>query len=449
MKKKLMGTILFMEIAVLLINPVMAETKWDYSGEEVKETEKYNVEISYDTEYQKDNSLSNQSKESLMSVSSNGTIQIPFNSAMKKISVDVVDKWQFVPSETAVYSFWTKGAVDSVINIYSDANLMNLIISNDNSGEKQNACAVIELTRGKTYYITVSAAGSWTSGIYTLRGIKGLPMSGSELLSNFIFFNSSQYRNYTNCYSYALGMLVNPITGKQFEKGRGVNPGEMAGKSISMKDLINADTAKTAIENAVKQDCLAWGGNAYDFHPLTEKQMPSVGYYKVALVLKPGKDYHWYRQVSDKDGGWAHKISTQYATDSDYSGAKIYYPYSCNRGEYSVFLGYYEIKIPTSVTNEALSLSSTAQLSSVNYEKQYSVNNDISINDFEKFKCGESSEDDVKMCVGEAHSTTGSGFIGDIYYTVEGKTIVVYYCNGLLDVIQLINNDDTRTTILE
>lgn len=88
--------------------------------------------------------------------------------------------------------------------------------------------------------------------------------------------------------------------------------------------------------------------------------------------------------------------SVQNAIDTDYSGAQIYFPSSCNRGDYSVFLGYYEIKIPPTVV-----------------------------------------------------APTGSGFIGYIYYTVEGKQIVVYYCDGLLDVVQLINNDDTRITILE
>lgn len=444
MKKKFLVIVLCLKMAVMLIDTVVAETK--DSVEEAKETDCLNVKTSHSVENQK-NYLTNQSV--LMSISSNGMVQIPFNSGLIKINLDVVNVWQFIPSETVVYSFWTSGQVDTVINIYSDAGLKNLVISNNNSGINQNACVVTEFTKGRTYYVTVSAAGSWTSGIYTLRGIKGLPMSGGELFSNFTIFNSSQYKNYTNCYAYVLGMLNNPITGNRFKEGRGVNPGEMAGKSISMKDLKNAETAKTAIENAVKQDCVAWGGNAYEFHPLTEKQMPSVGYYKVALVLSPGKDYHWYRQVSDRSGGWAHKISVQNAIDTDYSGEKIYYPYSCNRGNYSVFLGYYEIKISATVSTSSISLPPVTQLANIEYKKQFPVYYNISINDFNDFKCGESSEDDVKTQIGEAHSTIGSGFIGDVYYTVEEKKIVVYYCNGLLDVIQLINDDNTRTTILE
>lgn len=439
MRKKLLVSLLCLEMTMLSIYPVAAETKENYIRGEIKEN----------IEYSEESGSSVKTQSVFMNSSLNGTIQIPFNSGIKKINVDVVNVWQFVPSETVIYSFWTIGQADTVISVYSDINLKNLVISNNNSGVGQNACVVIEFTKGRNYYITVSAAGSWTSGSYTLKGIKGLPMSGGELFSNFTIFNSSQYKNYTNCYSYALGMLINPITREKFKEGRGVNPGEMAGKSISINDLKNAETAKTAIENAVKQDCLSWGGNAYDFHPLTEKQMPSVGYYKVALVLNPGKDYHWYRQVSDRNGGWAHKISVQNAIDTDYSGATIYFPSSCNRGNYSVFLGYYEIKIPPTVIATAITLPSTSQLSCIEYEKQYPLYHNISIDDFNEFKCGETSEDDVKTKLGEAHSTTGSGFIGDIYYTIEGKKIVIYYCDGLLDVVQLINSDDTRITILE
>lgn len=150
MRKKLLVSLLCLEMTMLSINPVAAETKENYSRGEIKEN----------IEYSEESGSSAKTQSVFMSNSLNGTIQIPFNSGIKKINADVVNVWQFVPSETITYSFWTIGQADTVISIYSDVNLKNLIISNDNSGIGQNACVVIELTKGRNYYITVSAAGS-------------------------------------------------------------------------------------------------------------------------------------------------------------------------------------------------------------------------------------------------------------------------------------------------
>jgi len=59
---------------------------------------------------------------------------------------------------------------------------------------------------------------------------------------------------------------------------------------------------------------------------------------KVALVVWPGRDYHWYRQ--DKSGRWSHKPGATRATNHDNSGNLIYNPETADRGPYTAFCGY-------------------------------------------------------------------------------------------------------------
>lgn len=60
---------------------------------------------------------------------------------------------------------------------------------------------------------------------------------------------------------------------------------------------------------------------------------------KIALVIWPGIDYHWYRQ--DSDGSWSHKPGGTQATNLDAAGQPIADPFSANRGNYSEFVGYF------------------------------------------------------------------------------------------------------------
>ncbi len=50
---------------------------------------------------------------------------------------------------------------------------------------------------------------------------------------------------------------------------------------------------------------------------------------KVALVVHPGVDYHWYRQ--DSDGMWTHKPGGTPATNLDNSGVPISNPETADR----------------------------------------------------------------------------------------------------------------------
>ena len=60
---------------------------------------------------------------------------------------------------------------------------------------------------------------------------------------------------------------------------------------------------------------------------------------KIALVVAPGWDYHWYRL--DHNGMWSHKPGATQATNRDNSGNLISNPETANRGPYTDFCGYF------------------------------------------------------------------------------------------------------------
>lgn len=60
---------------------------------------------------------------------------------------------------------------------------------------------------------------------------------------------------------------------------------------------------------------------------------------KIAMVVAPGWDYHWYRL--DQNGMWSHKPGRTQATNRDNSGNLISSPETANRGAYTDFCGYY------------------------------------------------------------------------------------------------------------
>lgn len=73
--------------------------------------------------------------------------------------------------------------------------------------------------------------------------------------------------------------------------------------------------------------------------PTTREAVAPCGMTKVALVIWPYHDYHWYRQ--DSDGLWSHKRGSSEATNLDRSGNIITDPESAARGPYVVFAGYF------------------------------------------------------------------------------------------------------------
>lgn len=123
--------------------------------------------------------------------------------------------------------------------------------------------------------------------------------------------STAQYNN--NCYNYSNNRRTDTFA----------QPGRAHGVSGYPMDV-------TAVRNAAIADGLI-PTNATDPAP--------QGKTRVALVVWPGYDYHWYRK--DSNGYWTHKPGQTAATNRDNSGALITNPETANRGGYTAFGGYF------------------------------------------------------------------------------------------------------------
>ncbi len=339
---------------------------------------------------------------------------------------------KYNPPVSAYYSIYTTGSLDTYIEGY------NVIASDDDDGHGLNACLSLYMYSGTTYYIVIRGINSYQTGPYTLRLNRGLPTSTYEHSDNFSIFNSSTYKNYTNCYAYSLDFWKNPNNNKMFGYN-GINPGQLAGRWLNQSDIINATTAYDKIYAYCKEDAKYYGGS---IRSINKWAQPSAGYFKVALVLWPGNDYHWYRQTPD--GRWAHKIATSQAkfTDESATPETIFMPDECNRGNYTQFLGYFEVKVPT------ISSSSLSSVFSKEVTKTYDKKDDLILDTFKSFRSG-MSKDEVKSIIGQEHDFIGSGYIGEVYILKDGTKVVVYFSNDVVDQIRILKNDNSYDIIVK
>lgn len=133
----------------------------------------------------------------------------------------------------------------------------------------------------------------------------------------------------TNCYAFA----VNDAYGHK--PGQSPSPGMAAG-------IISADSGNgDVVAEMAQRDGLILA----DTH--TEQK---EGYYRVALVIAEGRDFHWYREHSD--GTWYHKIGHQQVSNIDASGAVIFDPMTADRdysgqglNNYSAFYGFFHVPV--------------------------------------------------------------------------------------------------------
>ena len=136
---------------------------------------------------------------------------------------------------------------------------------------------------------------------------------------------NGDYKNYTNCYAYAFGMQINPVTREKFPRG-GNQPGllsndehyknlidygdvdayfnqYLAGTVESDQNLIDVVTADAAVVGL-------------SFVPY---EAGMTGGKRVSLVVSPKSDYHWY--VYDENTGiWSNKNGQLIATDKTFLG---------------------------------------------------------------------------------------------------------------------------------
>lgn len=112
-----------------------------------------------------------------------------------------------------------------------------------------------------------------------------------------------------NCYNYACNI----------QTGTYAQPGQATGNRYSSIDC-NEVSDGAVSDGLTKQDC---------------DQMCPNCCHKVALVVAPGYDYHWYRQ--DDNGMWSHKPGGTPVTNLDNSGNPINDPRTADRGPYTLF----------------------------------------------------------------------------------------------------------------
>lgn len=156
-----------------------------------------------------------------------------------------------------------------------------------------------------------------------------LPTSGYEPVYNPDYWNASENIKRANCYAYAMDVICTTEMKLQ--------PGQLSGK-------VYTSLTESAIFTAVQNDG-PYLGNGRTISRADRDDTPGTNQYKVALVIAPNKDYHWY--IQNSDGYWSHKRGQTEATNLDASGYRITDPQTCDRDygslDYSTFCGYYII----------------------------------------------------------------------------------------------------------
>ena len=126
----------------------------------------------------------------------------------------------------------------------------------------------------------------------------------------------------------------------------------MVKQYLSLAEMISGTSeGNKALVELITADCDKIGAS---FIPWESGSSAMTGGWKVALPIKPGKDYHWY--VQDADGLWTHKQGGMEVIDTvgyyyDSKGNMQYNSTNLTDPEtdaakvgYSVFVGYYYIK---------------------------------------------------------------------------------------------------------
>lgn len=125
------------------------------------------------------------------------------------------------------------------------------------------------------------------------------------------FWNVPSVQYYNNCYNYAMNDRTDTFA----------QPGRISGQMYAA--LTCAEVGAAADRDGCKSSCK---GRVK----------------KVALVVWPGWDYHWYRR--QLEGFWGHKPGGTAARNTDNSNRVIngstLTPANCDRGPYTQFCGY-------------------------------------------------------------------------------------------------------------
>lgn len=133
------------------------------------------------------------------------------------------------------------------------------------------------------------------------------------------YWNGNSRQGSNNCYNYVNSKATNTFA----------QPGRASGAQAIYPSCFH-------VHNAAVADGL---------EPISGYPSYILGFKTgAALVIDPGSstrspDYHWYRL--DENGTWSHKPGGTVATNRDNSGNTITDPQTANRGNYTIFCGYY------------------------------------------------------------------------------------------------------------
>jgi hypothetical protein len=187
------------------------------------------------------------------------------------------------------------------------------------SGSSGSVSHSFTLSQGEWYFWTEAqdTAGAsasspgWTSG-YHLTVTSALTYCTPAYEPSYWNGNSTILWN-NNCYNYANNKRTDTFA----------QPGRASG---NMYGNINGTEVGAGAVSDGLEPTDAWS---------TSPQ----GKTKIALVIWPDTDFHWYRQ--DSNGLWTHKPGGTQATNLDNSGQPITNPATADRGPYTEFIGYY------------------------------------------------------------------------------------------------------------
>lgn len=168
-----------------------------------------------------------------------------------------------------------------------------------------------------------------TTEIDSLMIMSLMPVGGGEPVYNPSYWNDSSRIRKANCYAYSMDVICTVDMKLQ--------PGWLAGQQFT-------SLTGPAIISAAQADG-PYLGNGRSIATTTANAVPAYNQYKVALVIAPGMDYHWY--VQNSNGYWSHKPGWGEATNVDASGNSISDPQTCDRDygylDYSSWCGYYMV----------------------------------------------------------------------------------------------------------
>lgn len=173
----------------------------------------------------------------------------------------------------------------------------------DQAGEVTEADAAV-----LSEAVASELSGDGSGGVAPLAAAAGCSLLYTSW-NDFSFWNGSRKPD-NNCYNYASNYASNTFA----------QPGRASGQVFTALTVAN-------IKAAMRRD--GWVATC------------STSNLRVALVIWPGQDYHFYRKNLNAAGAsrWCHKPGHTAARNTDNSGSYITNPQTCDRGFYTTWGG--------------------------------------------------------------------------------------------------------------